>query len=414
MTIFVQIAAYRDSELGPTMRDCFAKAKRPQNLRIGLCLQDDLDTDYGVDFNDSRIRLIRVHWRESQGVCWARNKTQTLYDGEAFTLQIDSHHRFAEHWDDILVKDFEQCDSSRPILSTYPGSYYPETGKYATKAPNKIVLSRFDHKGSLKRYPLGYKANSDLRPIPARMIAAGFLFAQGQFCEDIAYDPEMYFAGEELSLTVRGFTHGYDIFHPQRNILWHEYVRESKPKHWFDHTESDRYEDNLIALRERDDMERFYDLLNNVDSDFGVGLSRSVHDYERFAGIDLHNRVVHLKTRLGIDPSTVSETEWQDNNQIAITERARSKFWFTSIDLSASVTELAKAKIGILTYYDRDQKMIERVTINNTTTVANNSIFEQELKSNAPPSHWVLTGFTRINTWEQICSEQIYDVRLLA
>ena len=37
--IFVSIAAYRDPELLPTLRDMFSKAKYPDLLRIGICWQ---------------------------------------------------------------------------------------------------------------------------------------------------------------------------------------------------------------------------------------------------------------------------------------------------------------------------------------------------------------------------------------
>ena len=417
MTIFIQVAAYRDTELGPTIRDCVAKAKHPKELRFGICLQDDLETDYGLDFNDSRIRVIHVPWQESQGVCWARHQAQTLYDGEDFVLQIDSHHRFAEHWDKLLLKDIERCESSKALLSTYPGSYDPDTEKRGIGAPSKILISRFDHKGSLKRYPLGYQAKDDLRPIPARFLAAGFLFGEGQLYEDLIYDPDMYFAGEEPSLTLRAFTHGYNIYHPQQQILWHEYVRDSKPKHWFDHMESDvenRQRHNKITELEAQDMTRFYALLSGEQhSNYRLGSNRTVHDYERFAGLDFTNKVVHQKTRLGIDPVNQSEEDWQSANQLAIAEKERLKPWFTQIDLSACEAELAKAKLGIVAYFDRDQQMIDRVTINNRTSIEN-GLLKHELNASAPPDHWVLTGFTHSNSWEQIRSAPIYDYRLLA
>ena len=38
-TIFIQIAAYRDSELKKTLRDCIVKAAFPQNLVFSICWQ---------------------------------------------------------------------------------------------------------------------------------------------------------------------------------------------------------------------------------------------------------------------------------------------------------------------------------------------------------------------------------------
>ena len=47
MKIFVQIASYRDPELLPTIRDCIDKAKYPENLTFGICLQRDENESMG-------------------------------------------------------------------------------------------------------------------------------------------------------------------------------------------------------------------------------------------------------------------------------------------------------------------------------------------------------------------------------
>ena len=55
------------------------------------------------------------------------------------------------------------------------------------------------------------------------------------FCEEVPHDPDYYFHGEEISIAVRAFTHGYDLFHPHKVVCWHEYTREGRDKHWEDH-----------------------------------------------------------------------------------------------------------------------------------------------------------------------------------
>ncbi len=39
MKIFVQIAAYRDPQLIPTIKDMLEKAKKPKNLRLAIARQ---------------------------------------------------------------------------------------------------------------------------------------------------------------------------------------------------------------------------------------------------------------------------------------------------------------------------------------------------------------------------------------
>merc|ERR1711977_82164 len=38
--------------------------------------------------------------------------------------------------------------------------------------------------------------------------------------------------GEELALTSRAYTNGYDVYAPNRTLLTHEYVRKHLPKFW--------------------------------------------------------------------------------------------------------------------------------------------------------------------------------------
>ena len=99
-TIFVQIASYRDPELLNTIKDALDKASNPQRLVFGICHQhseeDEWDT-LELYKDDSRFRIIDVNYKDAKGACWARNQIQQQYQGEDYTLQLDSHHRFIEN-----------------------------------------------------------------------------------------------------------------------------------------------------------------------------------------------------------------------------------------------------------------------------------------------------------------------------
>ena len=104
MKIFVQIASYRDPELVKTIKDMLANAKRPKNLVLGIARQfSESDGFDNLDKwrKDKRFKILDIPYTEAQGVCWARNLVQQLYNGEEYTLQIDSHMRFVKDWDDI-------------------------------------------------------------------------------------------------------------------------------------------------------------------------------------------------------------------------------------------------------------------------------------------------------------------------
>ena len=298
-TIFVQIASYRDAELVPTLRDCLAKAEHPENLRFGICWQHDETEDLSEFLSDVSFRVIDVPYRESSGVCWARNAIQALYAGETYTLQLDSHHRFIPAWDTALIEMLESLDSGKPLLTSYAPHYNPRKSKPPKSVPWKIAFDQFSPDGRLLTRPSFIEDPRELtQPIPARFYSAHFAFARGAFCREVKHDPLLYFHGEEITVAVRAFTHGYDMFHPHKVIVWHEYTRSYRNKHWDDHSDGtdpwyarDSVARDRIAalLGERDDAIKL--------GEFGLGTERTLSDYEHYAGVNFKLRLVQDYTR---------------------------------------------------------------------------------------------------------------------
>ncbi|WP_075090465.1 GlcNAc-transferase family protein [Verrucomicrobium spinosum] len=175
--IYVQIAAYRDPELIPTLEDCISKAKYKNNLTFGICWQSDSE-DRRLDEwkTRSNFRIDEVPWQESKGLCWARSRIQKMYEGESFTLQLDSHHRFEKEWDRKLLSDLESIGSRKPILTTYAGVYDPPTNTKAGNEPSKWsqIVSRVGH------YPVSPPSYPKLarphRPSPGQICFGTLLF----------------------------------------------------------------------------------------------------------------------------------------------------------------------------------------------------------------------------------------------
>jgi hypothetical protein len=328
-TIFVQIASYRDAQLLPTIRDCVTKAYCPANLRFGLCWQRD-DTETLAEFSeDERFRIIGVNYADSPGVGWARQQTQSLYAGEDFTLQIDSHHRFIAGWDEALVGMALATRSPKPILTCYAPAFNPfDPEDSFGQVPWALRFDRFTPEGVLLVKP---EAIDDWReresPLPARFFSAHFAFTIGRLCEEVPYDPNYYFHGEEINMAVRAFTHGYDLFYPHRVVLWHEYTRQYRPKHWDDHVAEKgaaipwtvRNDATLHRNRVLFGMEA-----GEIDfGPFGFGKSRSLDEYERYAGINFRLRLIQPYTYVNKPPPNpevyATDAEWK--------ARALKDFW---------------------------------------------------------------------------------------
>jgi hypothetical protein len=319
-TIFVQIASYRDPELLPTLRDCVIKAAHPENLRFGLCWQHDETENLGEFLGDPRFRMIDVPHQDSKGVCWARNTIQSLYAGEAYTLQLDSHHRFIPAWDTALIDMLEAIDSNKPLLTSYAPHYDPRKPNLPKSKPWKVAFDQFSSDGRLLTRPSFIEDHCDLEnPIPARFYSAHFAFAHGTFCCEVKHDPLLYFHGEEITIAVRAFTHGYDLFHPHKVIVWHEYTRSYRRKHWDDHNNGI---DPWYA-RDSNARERIAALLEKHNAaielgEFGLGTVRTLTDYEHYAGINFKLRLVQDYTRNNQappNPQIYNDDDWEKHSR---------------------------------------------------------------------------------------------------
>ncbi len=305
--IFVQIASYRDPELLTTVRDCVAKASYPERLFFGLAWQHD-GSETLAEFADSqRLRVFECHWRESQGACWARHKLQQLYNGEDYTLSLDSHHRFVEGWDSALIEQLNMLPASKPVLTCYLPAYDPDQPLQDNPPAITLAADRFDPEGALLFLPYTLDESDGITaPFRARFLSAHFIFARGNFLDVCGHDPELYFYGEEISLAVRAFTHGYDLFHPDRPVIYHRYDRADRPKHWDDHTPDGHTQFPFDDLDIRSKA-RLRGLLGMDACDldfgrFGLGTMRSLSDYERYAGISFAKREISAEASYGDPP----------------------------------------------------------------------------------------------------------------
>ena len=235
-TIFVQIASYRDVELPRTINSALSQAHSPERIHFGICWQyDELTyTDLDPFLRDKRFRVRQCYYEDSKGCCWARNQTNLLYQDETFTLQIDAHTRFAKNWDRRYIDMLESLACEKPLLSTYPSPFLQRNGKeeLLSNGIQRLILNTM-----AKDLTTVFKSEvveDDSQLSPSKFLGAGQIFTLGKFCREVEYDPHMYYSGEEISLSARAYTHGYDLFCPNQDLIWHLY-QHSMPTHWEDH-----------------------------------------------------------------------------------------------------------------------------------------------------------------------------------
>jgi hypothetical protein len=302
MTIFVSIAAYRDPELVPTLHDCIARARHPRDLRFGICWQHSEQELRPAIFDNFDMRVVAVPWRDSAGACWARAEVMKLWSNEDFFLQIDSHHRFVQDWDAKLLAHAERSGAAKPLLTTY-GAPFDPAAPLPPGEPMQMDFDRFTEDAIPLFRPRVIPGWQSLdRPLAARFLSGHFLFAPGSFVTEVPYDPELYFHGEEISLSIRAFTSGYALFHPPEHILWHEYTRAHRNKHWDDHVRANGVarEWHQCDAASRQKVRRF---LSGEDiGAFGCGAERRFAEYEAYAGLSFAHRAAQDATLRGDEP----------------------------------------------------------------------------------------------------------------
>jgi len=304
--IFISMASYLDTMLFFTLLQAFSKAKNSHLLRVAVVNQHHIDHRQAIKNLPfaNQIRYLHVQPQDTLGVSWARHLAFSLYDGEQYFLQIDSHTCFEQDWDVNLCNQHDSLllRSNKPIISTYPyrfdmvdgvPKYEPSEGKTAlilrphkeTSLTEDNVVLRFEGKHMFTD-----------KSMPGCHIAAGFIFCSGNFIEEVPYDPFLYFHGEEQSLAARSYTKGWDIFHPIHTPLYHLYKMPDKhhdEHHWYGSVNSERaFSSEFLTERAK---KRLFQLFcgDGLLGAYSLGKDRSLEEFIEFSGLDYKNKVIN-------------------------------------------------------------------------------------------------------------------------
>jgi hypothetical protein len=296
--IFVSIAAYRDPECQHTVKELFETATHPERIFVGLVWQGDKELDrhcFEVPApRPQQVRLLEVDWRQSKGTCWAKAQKEQLWHDEEYLFQIDSHMRFEAGWDETLLALHRACPSPKAVLTTYPAGYTPPR-HIANRVAYRVAAKEFDR---LNIFIMGSWALPQNPPPDAPVLGAFLgsmmLFGPAGMIREVPYDPHIYFFGEEISLAARLWTHGYDIYHPPRPVVYHYWERTARRTH-FDDYPNWRAVDAISKARVRHLLgtETSTDpaVLTEIER-YGLGATRTLQEYQEFCGVDFATRQI--------------------------------------------------------------------------------------------------------------------------
>ena len=295
--ILIEIAAYCDDELLNTVKSALIQAKYPHRIHFAICYQSDDLKDYYELKKIKNCKIIYLKKNESKGSVYARYLCQNLITDEKYVYQIDAHMRFVKDWDIKIIQQLLSLNDNKAILSGYPPALteemlkLPLNDKIFDNPGSGVVMYaknfRTDFKDSCfiacasklinKNNPLAYKKNA--------FIAAGNFFTFSLAHKIVKPDINMYFYGDELPMSIRLYTHGFNVYNPGESFIYHLYKKKF--------TELPGLKKDTL----KNENQRFQNLLGlitteNIPSEFNLGKIRSLKDYQNTFGIDFKNKTL--------------------------------------------------------------------------------------------------------------------------
>ena len=237
-TILIEIAAYCDPELLNTINSALIQADNPDRVHFSVCYQSDNLEDLEKLKKIKNCKYVHLKENEARGSVYARYLCQSLIENEKYVYQIDSHMRFVKHWDTKIIEQLLSLNDNKAILSVYPpycteemmslpldDKTYDEPVDGGVMYTNgfRDAATYFLNCNSLPindNDPRAYKRNA--------FIAAGNFFTFSEAHKEVIHDKEMYFYGDELPMSIRLFTYGWNVYNPGKSYIYHQYERKNQ------------------------------------------------------------------------------------------------------------------------------------------------------------------------------------------
>jgi len=408
-TILVHLPSYRDPELIPTIEDALIKAKYPERIHFGICRQyhpEDGFDDTSRFEDDERFHIMEVLYTEAKGLPWARAQiNENLLTDQDYILQLDSHHRFAEDWDETLIDMHNslEADGYKPILAAYLPLYTPfdDPDGRATVPWQQQFACFYPHGTIFIRPALLEGWETMTKPPMSRFLSGHFCFARSEWAREIKHDPDIYFSGEEINLTVRSYTHGYDFFHPHKMIIWHSTMREERSGilKWDDDSKN-----NIDFNRKQDYARKKIRCLFRVEEDpeidltgYDLGTVRTLRDYEKYAGVNFKTRAVQKYTvdnKYPPNPLIENDELW---------EQSFMESFYHLINIDKSLFARNDYKFVLVAFDDENGNSLKNTFIDdgrlNYFNQGNNIHYEEFFLTHKTPSKVVYWAYNEEAGW---------------
>jgi hypothetical protein len=219
-----------DNDIINTIDDCLVKAKYPENIIFGVCLQCDPSDNFFEKYESHpRVKVVKMHYTEAKGPTYARYFCTKLITNEEYFLQIDCHTRFFQDWDIIAINNWKLCNDEKGILTNFPISI-SRKNEHLTWPLNKSTPKfQFISMDSIKLGSVTCGIHHNLNKLHnTYYLSAALLFGKSSFIKEVPYDPTLIYSYQTIEqqfYAIRLFTHGWNLYVPTQHILATSYER---------------------------------------------------------------------------------------------------------------------------------------------------------------------------------------------
>lgn len=322
MSIYISISCFgTDAELEQTIKSAAKNSLLNLGLHFGVALIGTREVQGGEKFISELIRDLPKNQEytikeyrilEEIGVGAARNAAKSLYSGQDYFLQIDSHTYFSYGWDEILIEYLEKAkiltNNARTVLTATLGSYiYNEFGIIPEQVPdagnfyysiwngkrNDEIIPSFEHDDACNVTATLMKLVSKHDLAPSVKVTGAFMFGGKEFADRRPLPDGIIFWEEEIIQSIELIDEGFSLASPHIPAVLHHFYK-------YDETNTGRGKrtdvDQEYMLRGIDWTERRTQMINTWQSYINNPANqKKIRTFEKYAGIDLHSGHVKFK-----------------------------------------------------------------------------------------------------------------------
>lgn len=312
-SIYVAVPSISDTEFLKTLKRCIKSSSYRNQVNIGAVgIYYDTEIEEIEAFNafckSNNIKNKILNRENDTGTGIARKHAMSMYDGEDYILQIDSHSIFMKNWDMYSIHKLDYIKKQKPeekiIITAYPPEY-----KYFAKnkvAPvdgwNNHSISKFVDGSliSITNHKYGCDYCLEWEPFPLWVeektksihdafikntkISGAYLFADKSLANHyeklIPYN--FAFFEEELIMSIEAYNLGWNFYAIQEGIpVAHLYIEDVNE---FGGERSGLEESDLVKLNVKSNYINYCLSKNNLDK---------ISKFEKYANANIMNNVLH-------------------------------------------------------------------------------------------------------------------------